>query len=210
MNSISNEHARSRHHRSKRTLTTAGLLLAAGLLGLSGCASTVSQAQREQKELERESSAHELLRKGDASAAVGDMTRAEQYFVAALRAGSEERSVVARLLLACVADQRYPVAAEYAEDYLHRHPGDAEISYAAASIHVALGDAVRARSLLEALIERRPTWPEPHFTLASLLRDEGEADALELADVQDLQYLKLDPNGPLAEMAKARLSRKTP
>jgi outer membrane protein assembly factor BamD (BamD/ComL family) len=172
-----------------------------------GCASAAQEAASARRELDRERSPAELVRKGGASAAVGDMTRAEQYFVAALHSGSEERLVVSRLLVVCVADQRYPVAAEYADDYLRRHPDDTEIAYASASIHAALGQRERARALLEALIRSKPTWPEPHFTLASVLRQDSDAEALALADTQDLEYIKLDPRGPLAEMAKARLRR---
>lgn len=174
-----------------------------------GCASTAQQARRDRLELERERSTAELIRKGEASSVVGDMTRAEQYFVAALHSGTRERFIVSRLLMVCVADQRYPVAAEYADDYLRRHPGDLDIAFAAASIHAALGQRERARALLEALIQQRPAWPEPHFTLASVLREDNDAEALALADTHDLAYLKLEPQGPLAEMAKARL-RRTP
>jgi tetratricopeptide (TPR) repeat protein len=188
-----------------RTLGFLALVLSC----LGGCASTAQQARRHQRELERERSSAELIRKGEASSAAGDMTRAEQYFVAALHSGWRERFVVSRLLMVCVADQRYPVAAEYADDYLRRHPGDLDIAFAAASIHAALGHGERARALLEALIEKRPAWPEPHFTLASVLRDENDAEALALADTHDLAYLKLAPQGPLAEMARARL-RRTP
>lgn len=175
----------------------------------AGCVSTTAQARREQRELERERSTAELVRKGEAASAVGDMTRAEQYFVTALHTGVEERRIVARLLVVCVADQRYPVAAEYADDYLRRHPDDLDISFAAASIHAALGDGERARSLLEMLIRARPSWAEPHFTLASVLRRDSDSETLALADTQDLEYLKLEPKGPLAEMAKSRL-RRTP
>jgi tetratricopeptide (TPR) repeat protein len=174
-----------------------------------GCASTAQQARRDRLELERERSTAELIRKGEASSAVGDMTRAEQYFVAALHSGTRERFIVSRLLMVCVADQRYPVAAEYADDYLRRHPGDLDIALAAASIHAALGQTERARTLLEALLAKRPAWAEPHFTLASVLREGRDPQALALADTHDLAYLKLEPQGPLAEMAKARL-RRTP
>jgi hypothetical protein len=187
-------------------------LVAVAAVFLGGCASTALEAQRDRREVEQERSTAELVRKGEASSVVGDMTRAEQYFVAALHGGAggaRERFIVSRLLMVCVADQRYPVAAEYADDYLRRHPGDLDLAFAAASIHAALGHTERARTLLEALLSKRPAWPEPHFTLASVLRSENDDGALALADTHDLAYLKLEPNGPLAEMAKARL-RRTP
>lgn len=204
------EHASLRAPTSLSALRCAALR--AGLLGViycaAGCAATTSQATREQKELAHETSTRELMRKGEASSALGDMTRAEQYFVMALKSGTEERAVVKRLLVVCVADERYPVAAEYAENYLRRHPEDADIAYAAATLHAALGDAARARALLQTLTEKRPDWPEPHFTLASVLRQQGDDEALALADTHDLAYLKLVPNGQLADMAKARLLRR--
>jgi len=158
--------------------------------------------------LRREASAEILLERADASASVGDMTRAEQYYVAALAAGGGEKTIVERLLRVCVADRRYPVAAEYAERYLHRHPQDLDIKFAAASIHAALGQHDRAILLLESIVEKRQRWSEAHYALASVLRDRGQAVAT--ADFHDLQYLKLSPNGPLAETARARLSRAAP
>jgi tetratricopeptide (TPR) repeat protein len=180
-------------------------LLLLGLLS-AGCASGALSQQREQQILANESTLKELLARGDASAAVGDTTRAEQYFVAALKAGGNERELVQRLLVVCIADQRYPVAAEYVEQYLHRHPLDTELRFAAASLQAAIGDAPRARALFESVIQDRPQWAEAHYALASVLREEGEPDAL--ADPQDLEYLKLSPRGPLAEMARARLSHR--
>jgi len=91
---------------------------------------------------------------------------------------------------------------------LRRHPDDQEIAYAAATLHAALGNALRARNLLEGLIEKQPAWPEPRFTLASVLREQGDDDARALADTHDLAYLKLVPNGQLADVAKARLLRR--
>src|SRR5438105_3477057 len=86
------------------------LLLALCALS-SACASSALTPQRQQAAIRSESSLKQLIERGEASAAIGDMTRAEQYFVAALKAGGNERGLVQRLLVVCVADQRYPVAA---------------------------------------------------------------------------------------------------
>jgi tetratricopeptide (TPR) repeat protein len=166
------------------------------------------QQQRERESVARESQAEPLFRRGEAAAKLGDMTRAEQYFVGALKAGGDEKRITQRLLVVCVADDRYPAALEYAEEYLHRHPGDAEVAFAAASLHLAVDHLDRARQLLERVVHYRPDWAEAHYALASVLRDQGES--LELADVHDLEYLKLNPRGPLAERARARLSRAEP
>jgi tetratricopeptide (TPR) repeat protein len=173
-----------------------------------GCGTAPTKAQREQRALEQEASADELFKKGQAAGTIGDLTRAEQYFVAARKAGGDERKIIQRLLVVCIADQRYPVALEYAEQYLHRHPGDVDVQFAAASIYAALGDTTRARRLLERVVRSRPDWSEAHYALATVLREEGAAPGL--ADVHDLEYLRLTPKGPLAERARARLSKAAP
>lgn len=181
------------------------MLMCAALLLEVGCGGAAAQQQREHDLLRRDGSASGLVEHADAAAAIGDLTRAEQYYVAAIAAGGREKPLVQRLLLVCVADQRYPVAAQYAEQYLRRHPGDWGISFAAAAIAVALGHHDRAQLLLERVVNRRPSWPEAHYALSSVLRERGRA--LDVADLHDLQYLKLQPDGPLAEAARARLTR---
>jgi outer membrane protein assembly factor BamD (BamD/ComL family) len=172
------------------------------LAGGSGCG--VSQ-EKERELAKHEESAPELFKKGESAAAGGDMTRAEQYLVAALRAGGKEKPIVQRLLFVCVADQRYPVALEYAEQYLHRHPQDTDLLFAAASLHAAVGDTPGARARLETVTRQRPEWAEAHYAFATVLReDDFDVDR---ADEHDLAYLKLNPTGPLAEAARARLSR---
>ena len=172
----------------------------------NACGKSALPAQADREALRNESSLRELMARGDASAAIGDMIRAEQYFVSALKAGGDERTLVRRLLVVCAADQRYPAAAEYAERYLHRYPTDVDLRFAAASIQLAVGDTRRARQLLDSVLRDRPDWAEAHYALASMMRAGGEP--LGLADLHDLQYLKLNPHGPLADTARARLSQK--
>jgi tetratricopeptide (TPR) repeat protein len=184
-----------------KTLLTFTLVVTSILVGCRGAGT----AETPKTTLQRDAAAEELFRRGTVSAEIGDLTRAEQYFVASLRAGADERRIVEQLLRVCTADQRYPAALEYAEQYLNRHPHDTDVKFAAASVYAAQGDGPRARSLLEAVVRSRPNWPEPHFTLATVLRDGGASP--DLADVHDLEYLRIDPNGPLAERARARLRR---
>ena len=185
-----------------RALAFAALLLA------TACGSAAAQQQRERDTLRREALPETLVERAGAAAAVGDMTRAEQYYVAALTAGGDDKPLVQRLLRVCVADQRYPVAAHYAEQYLRRHPRDWDIMFAAASIQAALGRHAGAQRLLEQVVQAAPSSAEAHYALASVLRDRGEAP--ERADAHDLQYLKLEPDGPFAETARARLTRLVP
>jgi tetratricopeptide (TPR) repeat protein len=185
-----------------RALACLALLLA------TACGSAAARQQRDRDTLRREALPETLVERADAAASVGDMTRAEQYYVAALTAGGENKPLVQRLLRVCVADQRYPVAAYYAEQYLRRHPRDWDITFAAASIQAALGRHEAAQRLLEQVVRERPSSAEAHYALASVLRDRGEAP--ERADVHDLQYLKLEPGGPFAETARARVTGPTP
>lgn len=178
-------------------LALAGAVLASGCAAASGGVAAHSPS-REQP------SPAQLIAQGEAAAAAGDATRAEQYFAAALHAGGAPPQTVRRLIAACVADRRYPAAAQYADRYLLHHPEDSGVALASASLHLASGDVQRAHELLQQLITREPAWPEPHFALATALRQQGEAASAEL---HDLQYLKLAPRGPLAELARARLRR---
>jgi tetratricopeptide (TPR) repeat protein len=182
-----------------RRLLVLALLLAAP----SACGE--SQALRDRAAIKREVSPRELLRKGDASASLGDMTRAEQYYVMAQKAGADEHQVVQRLLVACVADQRYPVALEYAERHLRRHPEDVEVRFATASLRAALGDLTAARDMMLEVLRERPTWAEAHYALGSVLRQMGEQQPL--ADEHDVEYLRLSPQGTYAEAARDRLRR---
>ena len=131
------------------------------------------------------------------------MTRAEQYYISALRAGGPEKMIIERLLFVCAADQRFPVALDYAEHYLHKHPTDEEILFASASLHAAVGDNPGAHTRLQAVLRARPDWAEAHYALATVLREEGGSK--NLADEHDLAYLRLNPNGKFAETARARL-----
>jgi tetratricopeptide (TPR) repeat protein len=183
-------------------------VLVLGCLPSFGCAAGLSAAERERNAVARESAAPALLQKGEAAASVGDLTRAEQYLVAASKAGGDERLIVRRLLAVCVADERYPVALDYAHQYLYRHPDDDRIRFAAATMHAATGELDRARDLLEKVLQAKPRWAEAHYALASVLRDGG--DTSDRADRHDLEYLKLSPRGEQAETARARLRRVGP
>jgi Flp pilus assembly protein TadD len=175
--------------------------VAAACVALStGCASSQDKSKAA---LQKEQSSAELLKSAETAAGHGDMTRAEQYYISALRAGGPEKQIIERLLFVCAADQRFPVALDYAEHYLHKHPTDQEILFASASLHAAVGDISGAHTRLQTVVQARPNWAEAHYALATVLREEGGAK--NLADEHDLAYLRLNPTGPLAETARARL-----
>jgi Flp pilus assembly protein TadD len=182
------------------------VLFLCAALGLSACAGTESEG-RNVEVVRQESSAKVLFEKGRTAAAIGDLTRAEQYFVASLKAGGKEKQIIKPLLLVCISDQRLPVALDYAEQYLYRHPKDVDVLFVAASIHAALGNAGRALELFEVVSRERPDSAEAHYALATVLRQQGGSSQ---ADRHDLEYLRLEPNGKYAEQARARLTQGAP
>jgi tetratricopeptide (TPR) repeat protein len=186
-----------------------GSFVCLALAGAVGCAKSTEQRVRlESQIMERETTPERLQARGEAAAMVGDLTRAEQYFAAAMKAGGDQRLLTTRLLVVCVADSRYPAAATYGEDYLHRHPTDPEIRYTVATIYVGLGDLGRARDNLREVIEERPDLADAHYALAQVLRDSGES--LLDADKELHEYLRLSPTGQYAETARASLLKSVP
>lgn len=176
-------------------------------LAATGCAAPQSKMQRGVETMQAESAPEQLAARGDAYAAVGDMTRAEQYFAAALRSGGEPARLVRRLIAVCAADSRYPVALEYADDYLRKHPSDVDVRFAAATLRVAVGDEPRARQELATVLAARPGFGDAHYTLALL--EKGNGDPL-AADVQFRAYLANSPNGEHGEVARENLLRAVP
>jgi tetratricopeptide (TPR) repeat protein len=169
-----------------------------------GCAETQHQkATRDEALIRRETTPARLQAHGEAAAAVGDFTRAEQYFVAALNGGGDERVLTTRLLVVCVTDGRYPAAANYGEDFLRRHPGDIELQYAVSSVYIALGDVARAREGLRRVVAQRPDIADAHYALATVLLQEQDGQIE--ADNQLREYIRLRPNGQYSEAARASL-----
>jgi tetratricopeptide (TPR) repeat protein len=179
-------------------------IFAIALLLAAACAQSAQRkATADMDVIRMETTPRSLQERGESAAMVGDLTRAEQYFVAALRAGGDERVLTKRLFVVCVADGRFPAAASYGEDYLRNHPRDTDLRYALATVYIALGDVPVARSTLEQVVEERPELADAHYALATILRQQG--DALLDADHHLREYLRLDPNGKYVEAARASL-----
>ena len=172
-----------------------------------GCAAPQSKMQSGVEAMKAESSPEQLAARGDAYAAVGDMTRAEQYFAAAMRSGGEPARLVRRLVAVCAADSRYPVALEYADDYLRKHPADVDVRFAAATLRVAVGDEARARQEIAMVLAAKPGFGDAHSTLALLEKSNGDPMA---ADAQFRAYLAASPNGEHVEVARENLMRAVP
>ncbi len=184
---------------------TTSIFLSVGVV--MGCGVPHSKMQESVDSIRAESAPDQLAGRGDLFALAGDMTRAEQYFVAALHSGGEPARLVRRLIAVCVADGRYPVALEYADEHLRKHPSDIDVRYAAATLRIAIGDEARARRDLAAVLSVKPAFSEAHYVLALL--DKGNGDAMS-ADAQFRAYLALGPAGEHAEIARANLMRTVP
>jgi Tfp pilus assembly protein PilF len=146
-----------------------------------------------------------LIEKGKAFASLGDTSRAEEYFAAALAHGASDAVVVPLLIKVCVRDNRYELAIDYAQRYAQQHPNDARIRYLLGTLYAAIGDGGRARRELEFVVLAKPDDPEPHWALAKVLQDQGKDPVL--ADGQFREYLRLAPTGSHAEEARASLSK---
>jgi tetratricopeptide (TPR) repeat protein len=176
---------------------------------MAGCAATPQQkAARDMSVIRAETTPERLQARGDASAMAGDLTRAEQYYVAAMAAGGDTRVLTKRLLVVCTTDERYPAAQTYAEDYLRLHPGDTDMRYALATVYVALRELQLARGSLERVVTERPDLAVAHYALATVLRDLG--DSMLDADQQFREYIRLSPEGEYAESARASLLKSVP
>jgi tetratricopeptide (TPR) repeat protein len=174
-----------------------------------GCAETPQQAVQEKlKTMESERSPDKMLARGHGFAAVGDMTRAEQYFASALEAGADEKVVLPLLIETCVSDGRYRAAIEYARPYAERHPEDLRMRFVLGTLLQAVGEPKAARVELEVVVKRAPAQADAHYALAVLLRDEINDSSA--AETEFREYLRLAPQGPHAEEARNSLTKAAP
>lgn len=147
----------------------------------------------------------QLFQQALAHAQEGDLVRAEQYFVAALERGVDERNVMPPLIRTCIAASRFRAAVGYATHYLERHPDDVPLRFLMATIQAGLGENAAARRGLEDVLQRNGRHAGAHYNLATLLRD-GYSDPRG-ADAHFRRYLELEPTGQHAEEARAGLLR---
>jgi tetratricopeptide (TPR) repeat protein len=183
-------------------------ILAAAAPQVACAPAATTKAQTEADAMRREATADRLEATGDQAADIGDMTRAEQYYVAAMKIGASEgrgreRLLSQKLVAVCAADGRYPAAIQYANDYLAKHPNDVDVRFASAALSAAIGDTESARAGFERVVSLKPEHAEAHYALASILADEGDAHAGE----HFRTYLSMQPRGAYAESARAQLLR---
>jgi predicted Zn-dependent protease len=160
------------------TRVAIGLVMVGGSVVLAGCgASAAPSLKANALMVQRESTPDILMGRGDAFASVGDSTRAEQYFAAALAGGGDSSQLTRRLIRVCVSDQRFHSAILYAENHLRRFPSDYAVRFVLATVLAGIGDTAAAQQNLELLARETPEDADVHFALAVLLRESGH-DAL--------------------------------
>jgi Tfp pilus assembly protein PilF len=188
-------------------------LVLASLATLSvGCAppasSTAKHVEKQLEILEREEAPEKLVARGQAFAQVGDKTRAEQYFAAALDRGADPEKVLPMLLRVCVADERYRAALVYGERWLTRRPNDAKLRFVVASLYASIGEIPEAKRHLELTVSEAPENADAHYALAVIYRDDDHDPVA--ADQHFREYLRIKPAGPHADEARGSLLRTVP
>lgn len=185
-----------------------GCVLAAALLACAPTPGSAADVKARVATMKSEDTHDKLLDRGKAFANIGDSTRAEQYYAAAIAEGGNEAVIEPLLLSVCITDGRYRAAIEYAEQYLKRHPNDLRVRFVLGTVYEAVGDSLSARSNLQAVVDAHPEDPDAHYALAILFRD-GDHDPVS-ADSHFREYLRLNPRGPHAEEAQASLLKSVP
>ena len=171
---------------------------------LSACAAAPGEQVRSDVQgFEREQATERLTARGQAFAAVGDTTRAQEYLAAALEAGASDQQLTPQLIALCVRDGRYQLAIEHAERYLLRHPDDQRMRFVLGSLFAALGEGSSAERELKRVSEREDQNPNVKYALAVVMRDQRD-DPLE-ADRYFRDYLRLAPHGEHVAEARASL-----
>lgn len=176
---------------------------------LIGCAETPGdRLQKNVKTIRHDQKPDRLIELGKGFASVGDLTRAEQYFSAAIESGADEREVLPLLLRVCILDGRFPMAIQYAENHLQHAPTDIATRFVVGSLYSAIGDTEKAQAAYNQVLEVEPDNADAHFALAVLLRDIGGDPVL--ADHHFREYLRLKPGGTHVEEAQASLLKTVP
>lgn len=178
------------------------ILAAVALAAASACASTQHPEMPPGDPLARVQ-ARELYQQALGFTQTGDLVRAEQYFVASLERGMDERVVMPTLIRTCVSASRFRAAVNYATHYLERHPDDVALRFLNGTILAGLGENQSARRSFEDVLRRNERHAGAHYNLATLLRD-GYSDPRG-ADEHFRRYLDIEPSGAHAEEARAGL-----
>jgi tetratricopeptide (TPR) repeat protein len=152
--------------------------------------------------------ASQLLEVAAAAERLGDPLRAQQYVLAARKAGADPNITLPWLLRLYVGDGQYRMAIDTAREQLRSHPQQFELRMLLASLYRATDLEVAAIEQYEQVLVTQPSEPRAHFALASLLH-EGGHDAAR-ADQHFRAYLALAPAGAYADQARSLLLKELP
>lgn len=180
---------------------TVGALLAASAVA---CApSPVNKRIEAAQAVDQERTPEKLEERGRLFYEMRDLMRAEQYLAAALNEGADPKRVLPLFMKVAVAQQHFRVALEYGERFLSRDPNNVELRFVVATLYLSVGDNKSGRRHLERIIADAPDSPDAHYVMAVLARD-TEGDPVG-ADKHFREYLRIVPEGPHAEEARASL-----
>lgn len=169
-----------------------------------GCGASVVDDRRANLEvMRREHTPEKLVERGAAFAEIGDLTRAEQYLVAALDQGAAPRRALPALLRVCVAAGRHRAAIVYAREYAGELSSDAQFEFILALLESAIGESDSAIAHLRGVVRSAPNHAEAHYRLATLLKQQSADDDGVAFHLQE--YLRLAPDGKYAAEARATL-----
>ena len=180
------------------------ILVILAVLATTACASRPSdRVARDVSTVREERAPDKLVARGVAFAGVGDLTRAEQYFAAALDAGADPDVVLPKLLRVCINSGNHLAAISYATPLLERHPDDVDLRFVVAELRAVTGDTEGARADLAKVVALAPEEPAPHFAYARLLKTQmGDAVG---ADHEYREYLRVAPTGEHADESRSQL-----
>ena len=144
-----------------------------------------------------------MIEHANAFAEMGDYTRAQQYYSAALAAGGKSSVIMPKLLKACIASGDLRLATEYAEQELSKNPDDSKLRFVTGALQAQIGNRPSARRHLAQAAAQLKENAKVQFAVATFFRDDmgdrGEADPY------FREYLRLDPNGEHAAEARGSL-----
>jgi tetratricopeptide (TPR) repeat protein len=154
---------------------------------------------------EKKAAAVELYRLGQEQRRIGDTLRAEEYFASALDSGGDADIILPELMRVSIAGMRYQSAIRYFEDYGRQMSRQRRATFGVVAGVLFLGveQPDEARRIFEESLRLEPNNARGQFLLAELLREEYADFAA--SDVHYREYLRLEPNGENAVLARAGL-----
>jgi tetratricopeptide (TPR) repeat protein len=182
--------------------STPASFLCAFLLGCGG--GSAANAPANVEVMRREQTPDKLFERGLAFAEIGDLTRAEQYLVAALDRGAPPRRALPALLRVCIAATRHRAAIVYAREYGASLSSDTQFDFILALLESAVGETESAIAHLRSSVHKAPDHAEAHYQLALLLERQETNEDSEIA-FHLREYVRLDPQGSHAEEARTAL-----